>query len=257
MMFFLALALHALTVRSDWTVLKLGLAGAGLMWTRPDGFIYFGALGLGFLLFDAGRPIGQSRLGLLKIFLWAGALTTVLYLPWLLWAWHYFGSPIPHTIIAKGVEVCLCDAAACTAPCSAFGFPFGMLVGRTSVGATFLPANALLFGGWHWTGGFYSARLWPASAASIGVCLAAAPKAARFPSPSWSAISTCPASPPMPLRLVSPDLHDPGHLCLRSHRPARVGSRRLAEPRQRDELAPLVGPASASWRHQSCRAPCC
>ena len=46
MMFFLALALHALTVRSDWTILKLGLAGAGLMWTRPDGFIYFGALGL-------------------------------------------------------------------------------------------------------------------------------------------------------------------------------------------------------------------
>jgi hypothetical protein len=151
MMFFLALALHALTVRSDWTVLKLGLAGAGLMWTRPDGFIYFGALGIGFLLFNAGRAIGQSRLGLLKVFLWAGALTTVLYLPWLLWAWHYFGSPIPHTIIAKGQLRAAFAVEPVRRLLHCLGFPFGMLVGRTSVGATFLPANALLFGGWHWT----------------------------------------------------------------------------------------------------------
>jgi len=151
MMFFLALALHALTVRSDWTVLKLGLAGAGLMWTRPDGFIYFGALGLGFLLFDAGRPIGQSRLGLLKTFLWAGALTTIMYLPWLLWAWHYFGSPIPHTIIAKGQLKFASAIQPARRLLYCLGFPFGMLVGRTSVGATFLPANALLFGGWHWS----------------------------------------------------------------------------------------------------------
>ena len=151
MMFFLALALHALTVRSNWTVLELGLAGAGLMWTRPDGFIYFGALGIGFLLFDAGRPIGQSRLGLLKVFLWAGALTTVLYLPWLLWAWHYFGSPIPHTIIAKGQLKFASAMQPAQRLLHCLGFPFGMLVGRTSVAATFLPANALLFGGWHWT----------------------------------------------------------------------------------------------------------
>jgi hypothetical protein len=151
MMFFLALALHALTVRSDWTVLKLGLAGAGLMWTRPDGFIYFGALGIGFLLFDAERPKGQSRLGLVKVFLWAGALTTLLYLPWLLWAWHYFGSPIPHTIIAKGQLKAASAAEPARRLLYCLGFPFGMLVGRTSVGATFLPANALLFGGWHWT----------------------------------------------------------------------------------------------------------
>ena len=159
MMFFLALALHALTVRSDWTVLKLGLAGAGLMWTRPDGFIYFGALGLGFLLFNAGGPIGQRRQGLLKVFLWAGALTTVLYLPWVLWAWHYFGSPIPHTIVAKGQL----KAGSTTQPLQLLlyylSFPFGMLVGRTSVAATFLPANALLFGGWHWTAVLFGTSL--------------------------------------------------------------------------------------------------
>ena len=150
MMFFLALALHALTVRSERTILQLGLAGAGLMWTRPDGFIYIGALGVGFLLFDAGRSLERSRLGMLKVLLWAGALTTVLYLPWLLWAWHYFGSPVPHTIIAKAQL----KAGSTREPGQLLlyylGFPFGMLAGRTSVAATFLPANALLFGGWPW-----------------------------------------------------------------------------------------------------------
>src|SRR5208337_3702831 len=130
MMFFLALALHTLTVRSDSTILKLGLAGAGLMWTRPDGFIYLGALGLGFLLFDAGGPIGQTRQGLLKVFLWAGALTTVLYLPWVLWAWHYFGSPIPHTITAKGLARHLAPVSPRSWFLAVLSSPIGML--RTS-----------------------------------------------------------------------------------------------------------------------------
>jgi hypothetical protein len=109
MMFFLALALHALTVCSGRAVLKLGLAGAGLMWTKPDGFIYLGAIAGGFLLFNGGRAIGQSRLGLLKTFLGAGVVTTGLYLPWLLWAWHYYGSPVPHTLVAKALARQLCQ----------------------------------------------------------------------------------------------------------------------------------------------------
>jgi hypothetical protein len=157
MMFFLALALDALTVRSDCTVLKLGLAGAGLMWTRPDGFIYLGALGLGFLLFDAGGPIGQTRQGLLKVFLWAGALTTVLYLPWVLWAWHYFGSPIPHTITAKGLARHLAPVSPRSWFLAVLSSPIGML--RTSAGSTFLPAYALVFGGWHWTVALYGKAL--------------------------------------------------------------------------------------------------
>jgi hypothetical protein len=157
MMFFLALALHALTVRSDCTILKLGLAGAGLMWTRPDGFVYFGALGAGFLLFNAGRTVGQSRLGLLRVFLWAGALTTVLYLPWLLWAWHYFGSPIPHTIIAKGLARQLAPQSPHSWLLAVFSSPIGML--RTSAGSTFLPAYALVFGGWHWSVALYGKAL--------------------------------------------------------------------------------------------------
>jgi hypothetical protein len=149
--FFVALLLHSLTVRSHWAMLKLGIAGAGLMWTRPDGFIYFGALALGFFLFGAGRVIGQSRVGLLKLILCAGAITTVLYLPWLLWAWHYFGSPIPHTIIAKQQWIAVPGMHPPRSLERCLTFPFMLLTGGLSVGATFLPTNALLFGGWHWT----------------------------------------------------------------------------------------------------------
>jgi hypothetical protein len=151
------LALHALTVRSEWTMVKLGLAGAGLMWTRPDGFIYIGAVSVGFLLFDAGRPMGQSRRGLFKILLGAGVVTTVLYLPWLLWAWHYFGTPIPHTITAKGLARHLAPASEHSWILAALYSPIGML--RTSVGSTFLPAYALVFGGWHWTVALYGKAL--------------------------------------------------------------------------------------------------
>ncbi len=154
MVFFMALALRALTIRSNWTTLELGLAGAGLMWTRPDGFIYISALAVGFLLFNA-RQVSDSRLGLFKTLLAAAAITTVLYLPWLLWSWHYFGSPIPHTVIAKGLARDLLKGGSSMSPLPLLGyclcFPFGMLVGRTAAGGTFLPPNALIFGGWPWT----------------------------------------------------------------------------------------------------------
>jgi len=157
MMFFLALALHALTVPSDRTMLKLGLAGAGLMWTRPDGFVYLSALGIGFLLFNAGTAIGKSRLGLLKVLVWGAVLTTVLYVPWLLWAGHYFGSPVPHTIIAKGLTRSGSSHSLGSVLLAILTSPIGML--RTSAGSTFLPAYALVFGGWHWTAVLYGKAL--------------------------------------------------------------------------------------------------
>jgi len=101
MMFFLALALHALTVRSDWTVLKLGLAGAGLMWTRPDGFVPFGAIVTGCFVFLPLNATDETRRVWLGRLIGGVALGALLYAPWVLWAWHYYGSPIPHTIIAK------------------------------------------------------------------------------------------------------------------------------------------------------------
>jgi hypothetical protein len=159
MMLFLALTLNALMVHSRHTILKLGLAWAGLMWTRPDGFIYIAAICLGFLLFNAGKKIAESRLGLLKIFIYAGAITGVLYLPWFLWAWYYYGSPIPHTIIAKG------HALYAFSPYS-FGnllvdfltFPLSILVGDKPICTTFLPTY-FFFGGWHYTAFIFSRYL--------------------------------------------------------------------------------------------------
>ncbi len=160
MMFFLALALNALSAPSRWTGVKLGLAWAGLMWTRPDGFVYFGAVALGFLLFDAGRSIGESRLDLLKVFLCASAITTVLYLPWVLWAWHYYGSPIPHTLTAKGYVLRYLPSAQKSSfkpgfvLLSILAFPFRMLLGGTAADQTFMPIYSV-FGGWP-----HAALLW-------------------------------------------------------------------------------------------------
>jgi hypothetical protein len=87
----------ALVVKDDprsWPA--LGLSWAGLMWTRPDGCVYVATLGLATLVFGA-RPRGPRLVALLK----AAAVCTVVYLPWFLWAWSYYGSPVPNTIRAK------------------------------------------------------------------------------------------------------------------------------------------------------------
>jgi hypothetical protein len=73
-----------------------GLCSAGLMWTRPDGCIYIAVLSLAALLFTTGPRAAWFR-ALLK----SGLVCAVLYLPWFLWAWSYYGSPVPNTIRAK------------------------------------------------------------------------------------------------------------------------------------------------------------
>ena len=76
---------------------SLGLCGAGLLWTRPDGCVYFAILALASLLFAEG-----SRKTLLFALVKSGLVCAVLYLPWFIWAWSYYGSPIPNTVRAKG-----------------------------------------------------------------------------------------------------------------------------------------------------------
>jgi hypothetical protein len=159
MMFFLALTLKTLTVPSSRTMVTLGLAWAGLMWTRPDGFIYLGTIAFGFLLFKPERSIAQSRLDLVKILVGAGALMCILYLPWFLWAWHYFGSPVPHTIIAKGTmfpPAAFAAGGASVVPALILKlvcFPFQMVTESTAAEALFLPTYAAL-GGWPDAAGF-------------------------------------------------------------------------------------------------------
>ncbi len=77
----------------------VAIACAGLQWTRPDAFILAIALVAPHCLFrqraDGGRRIPASPL--LRGILLGG----LLYLPWFAWAWWYYGTPVPHTIIAK------------------------------------------------------------------------------------------------------------------------------------------------------------
>jgi hypothetical protein len=91
---------------------------------------------------------------LLKTFAIAGLITTVLYLPWFLWAWHYFGSPVPHTIIAKAAVRVAAPLHAGSLLVNLLKFPFSIVLALTSVDATFAPIYSNL-GGWHWTGLFY------------------------------------------------------------------------------------------------------
>ena len=74
----------------------LGISCAGLMWSRPDCALYIALLFVATLLFRPG-PRGSTLATLLK----AAGLCTVLYLPWFVWAWIYYGSPVPHSVVAK------------------------------------------------------------------------------------------------------------------------------------------------------------
>jgi len=145
MVFFLSWMFRTLMVSDEKITLKLALSWAGLMWTRPDGFIYFGSVALGFLLFPQGVRFARSRKELLAVYVKATLLSMILYCPWFVWAWSYYGSPIPHTIVAKGLTF---------SPPDLLGYlqhflllPFNAIFGDTSADAVFTPAYAH-FGGW-------------------------------------------------------------------------------------------------------------
>ena len=142
---FLAWTLHAHFNRTEHAWKHLGLAWAGLMWTRPDSFIYIGLLAAGCWLFNEPLRSGRGRRQLFTLYLKAGLVTTAVYLPWLLFAWGYYGTPVPHTVTAKSgfgdphtltglVETIL-------------RLPMSMWTGNGSMHATFLPAY-YQFGGW-------------------------------------------------------------------------------------------------------------
>jgi hypothetical protein len=102
MLLFLAYALWAHLSPGPRQWLHLGGAWAGLMWTRPDSFIYVGLIAAACWIFNQPDRTGGDRRQQLLLFLRAGLLTTALYAPWLLWAGWYYGSPVPHTVVAKG-----------------------------------------------------------------------------------------------------------------------------------------------------------
>ncbi len=101
---FLALTVHGLVVAGPRQMWRIGGGWAGLMWTRPDSFIYIAILGAGTLLFLSDRKSGKSPVAWVKLLFFAGLICAALYVWWFVWAWSYYGSPVPHTIIAKAAN---------------------------------------------------------------------------------------------------------------------------------------------------------
>jgi hypothetical protein len=66
-----------------------GLFAGGMLWVRIDTFLWPVALAIAACLTDYRRG--------LKLLAGAG----LVYLPWLVFAWRYFGSPVPLTVLAK------------------------------------------------------------------------------------------------------------------------------------------------------------
>jgi hypothetical protein len=146
LLLFIAYTLWAMFAAERRRWLHLGLAWGGLMWTRPDGFLYVGLMSAGVFLFNDPARTGLARGQWLKLFLQAGVVCTLVYLPWLEWAWWYYGTPVPHTIIAKGGV----SGSAKTiggALKTLVEFPVTVWTGRTSLESTFLPSYFQI-GGW-------------------------------------------------------------------------------------------------------------
>ncbi|MBI2497973.1 MAG: hypothetical protein HYV75_08715 [Opitutae bacterium] len=142
LVFFTALCWRELTRVAGPRWRPLALAYAGLLWTRPDAFVVAGALTTAAGLFrsagsDATPPTGRWR----SVFP-AVLLGGLLYSAWFFWAWSYYGSPIPQTILAKaaispeGLSLARIAAA-----------PLQMLVNITAIDGTFTPIYAI-GGGW-------------------------------------------------------------------------------------------------------------
>lgn len=138
---FMAWNLWALLRAPRRRAVHLGLAWAGLMWSRPDSFIYIAASTVAVLLFGNFQDRWRDRGQLIRDCVLGGIITTAVYGPWFAWAWWYYGSPIPHTIIAKSVW---------TQPFSlqnlaswVVHFPLDMLKGSSTLGTTFTPSYAM------------------------------------------------------------------------------------------------------------------
>jgi hypothetical protein len=138
LVFFAVLLWSELESSTALNVKRLGLAIGGLMWTRPDAFLLIGALLLPHLLIRRSTAGAREQLPpLFRSLVLGGAL----YLPWFAWAFWYYGTPVPHTIIAKSaytVAPQLSDLAL---------LPIRTLMGQSMALDLFLPAY-WTFGGW-------------------------------------------------------------------------------------------------------------
>lgn len=103
-LFFLALTFSVLLSDISQKWLFLGIGGGGLLLSRADGVVFFAVTLAASLMCNSKLRTQFSAL------LKGGTLAGVIYLPWILWSWHYYGSPIPQTAIAKAVPLILPSA---------------------------------------------------------------------------------------------------------------------------------------------------
>jgi hypothetical protein len=97
MLFFITLGFYAAYRGIGRYWLLAAVAWAGLSWTRPDGCVFSAALALvGIVMANEDRKTAWR--GALK----SVALSMLIYAPWVMFAWVYYGTPIPHTVTAKG-----------------------------------------------------------------------------------------------------------------------------------------------------------
>jgi hypothetical protein len=110
MLLFFMWALYLLRkgIAENWLI--TGFVWGGLMWTRPDSCFYIAAIIITDIFFrkevvlsvennpaKGQQSIKKTIIGISKTAL----VTTAVYLPWFLWAWWYYGSPVPNTVLAK------------------------------------------------------------------------------------------------------------------------------------------------------------
>ena len=79
--------------------LLMGVGWGAFMWTRPDGCVYVTAFAVLSLVLEP-KAWQQVLAAIAK----SAAVCTGLYGPWFTWTWWYYGTPIPHTILAKGTN---------------------------------------------------------------------------------------------------------------------------------------------------------
>ena len=152
LVFFLTLCLYVFTLpQTLYTMLLLGLAWAGLMWSRPDGFVYIVGTCLGLFVFRPERYSETPRLKILGYWSTAAIVVIIVYGPWLLFAHIYYGTFIPHTIIAKGYLKSSTlfshglRSALYTFRINARGF---LQARAFSMRALLIPPYGITFGGW-------------------------------------------------------------------------------------------------------------
>lgn len=140
LVFFIVASWVCLAEGDACSVPRLALVWAGLQYARPDGFVYGVSVAAGVLLFVERGWRGRRRA------LWrmsrAAGLALLFYSPWLIWTWAFYGTPVPHTIVAKQLFAPPHDALSVLH--GLLSFPRDLL---TTAPIAFAPTYAV-FGGW-------------------------------------------------------------------------------------------------------------